>query len=147
VIVELRDRAKLLFGSDLEPEWYLFYGSQHGGFDPQTGSLARPNPARPVGHWRRAWKAIMKEAGVSKARFYDSRHTAVTDLLESPDVSEEVAKAIVGHVSRKMLERYSHQRIQAKRAAVATLSLPRRRQVNIEEAGDQGEPITPPARN
>jgi integrase len=59
---------------------------------------------------------------VSQARFYDSRHTAVTDLLENPKVSEEVAKAIVGHVSRKMLERYSHQRMEAKRAAVAALT-------------------------
>jgi integrase len=147
VIVELRDRAKLLFGSDLEPEWYLFYGSEHGGFDSKTGSIARPDPRRPVGHWRRAWTAIMKEAGVTGARFYDSRHTAVTDLLESPDVSEEVAKAIVGHVSRKMLERYSHQRIQAKREAVATLSSPRRRQVNIEEEQEREEQSTRPARN
>ena len=110
-VLELRERAVELFGTDLAPEWYLFF-STHGKLD----------PLRPVGHWRRAWKAIMKQAGVSKARFYDSRHTALRDLLQNPKVSEEVAKAIVGHVSRRMLERYSHQRMEAKRAAVAALS-------------------------
>jgi hypothetical protein len=30
-------------------------------------------------------------------------------------------KQLAGHVSKKMLERYSHIRIQAKRAAIATL--------------------------
>jgi len=146
-IVELRERARMLFGGDLEPDWYLFYGTERGGFDAATGSLARPDPSRPVGHWRRAWKAIMQEAGVSGARFYDSRHTAVTDLLESPDVSEEVAKAIVGHVSRKMLERYSHQRIEAKRKAVATLSTPKRGPVIIEKEVFDDADENPPARN
>ena len=99
-----------LFGASLAPEWHLFFWT-HGKAD----------PLRPVGHWRKAWKAITKAAGVSQARFYDSRHTAVTDLLQDPKVSEEVTKAIVGHVSRKMLERYSHQRMEAKRAAMAGL--------------------------
>jgi integrase len=112
-ILELRERAVILFGANLVPEWHLFF-STHG----------QPDPTRPVGHWRRAWKAIMKTAGVSGARFYDSRHTAVTDLLQNPNASEEVAKAIVGHVSRRMLERYSHQRMEAKRAAVDALSSP-----------------------
>ena len=110
-ILELRERSVDAFGADLAREWHLFFSS-HGKMD----------PLRPVGHWRKAWKAIMKAAGVSQARFYDSRHTAVTDLLQNPNVSEEVAKAIVGHVSRRMLERYSHQRMNAKRAAVAALA-------------------------
>jgi hypothetical protein len=40
---------------------------------------------------------------------------------KNPEVSEEVAKSIMGHASRKMLERYSHQRIEAKRAALDAL--------------------------
>jgi integrase len=110
-VVELRERSVALFGASLAPEWHLFF-STHGKAD----------PLRPVGHWRKAWKSVVKAAGVSQGRFYDSRHTAVTDLLQNPKVSEEVAKAIVGHVSRRMLERYSHQRMEAKRAAVDALA-------------------------
>jgi integrase len=106
-ILELRERAKARFGDTIENDWYLFF-SEHGDADPR----------RPVGHWRRAWKSVLKEAGVAKCRFYDSRHTVVTELLQDPTVSEETAKSIVGHVSRKMLERYSHQRMESKRSAV-----------------------------
>ena len=73
---------------------------------------------KPVKGWRTAWRSVVKEAGVARCRFYDSRHTVVTELLQDPSVSEETVKSMVGHVSRKMLERYSHQRIGPKRAAV-----------------------------
>jgi hypothetical protein len=42
-------------------------------------------------------------------------------LAENPNVSEETIRALAGHVSRKMLERYSHIRVQAKQAAIAAL--------------------------
>jgi len=144
-VLELRQRACLLFGDDLAPEWHLFYGTENGGFDESTGTYSRPDPSRPVRHWRRAWRSIMKAAGVHKARFYDSRHTAVTDLLQNPGVSEEVAKAIVGHVSRKMLERYSHQRMEAKRKAVAAIS--RTSSVETEYSASKDEQLTAPAAN
>jgi hypothetical protein len=54
--------------------------------------------------------------------FYSFRHHAITKLLENPDVSEETAKAIAGHISHRMEKRYSHIRIQQKRAAIAVLS-------------------------
>jgi integrase len=53
-------------------------------------------------------------------RFHDLRHTAITVLAES-DASEQTVMAIAGHVSRKMLEHYSHIRMDAKRRAVAAL--------------------------
>jgi integrase len=106
-ILELRERAKAKCGDTIEDEWYLFF-SDYGEIDPR----------RPVRHWRRAWRSVLKDAGVKKARFYDSRHTVVTELLQDPSVSEETAKSIVGHVSRKMLERYSHQRMAPKRSAL-----------------------------
>jgi integrase len=108
VLTELRERARAICGDVLGDDWYLFFSDQGGG-----------DPHVPVGHWRTAWKSILKEAGVSKCRFYDSRHTVVTELLQDPNVSEETAKSIVGHVSKKMLERYSHQRMGPKRNAVA----------------------------
>jgi len=53
-------------------------------------------------------------------RFHDLRHTAITVLAES-DASEQTVMAISGHVSRKMLEHYSHIRMDAKRRAVTVL--------------------------
>ena len=54
-------------------------------------------------------------------RFHDLRHQAITEMSESGKASEQTIMAIAGHVSRKMLERYSHARMEAKRAAVALL--------------------------
>jgi integrase len=46
-------------------------------------------------------------------RFHDLRHTVVTDLVEAGE-PEHVIEAITGHLSRRMLEHYSHQRLKAK---------------------------------
>lgn len=42
-------------------------------------------------------------------------------FAENPNVSEETIRALAGHVSKKMLERYSHIRISAKQVAIAGL--------------------------
>lgn len=57
-------------------------------------------------------------------RFHVLRHTAITILAES-DASEQKVMAIAGHVSRKMLEHYSHIRMEAKRRAVGALMAPK----------------------
>jgi hypothetical protein len=49
------------------------------------------------------------------------RHTFISRLAENPNVSEQTIRAIAGHVSRQMLERYSHIRSQAKQAAIQAL--------------------------
>jgi len=49
------------------------------------------------------------------------RHTFISRLAENPNVSEQTIKALAGHVSRQMLERYSHIRSQAKQAAIQAL--------------------------
>jgi integrase len=49
------------------------------------------------------------------------RHTFFSRLAENPNVSEQTIKALAGHVSRQMLERYSHIRSQAKQAAIQAL--------------------------
>ena len=54
-------------------------------------------------------------------RFHDLRHHAITELAES-QVSDQTIMAIAGHVSQKMLARYSHVRTEARRQAVAALS-------------------------
>jgi integrase len=55
----------------------------------------------------------------SRARFleHDNRHTLVTELSEA-GAGDEVIMSIAGHVSRAMLSRYSHVRMEAKRRAL-----------------------------
>ncbi|MBA3885985.1 MAG: tyrosine-type recombinase/integrase [Acidobacteria bacterium] len=47
-------------------------------------------------------------------RFHDQRHTVITELAEL-GVADHVLESISGHLSRRMLEHYSHIRIDAKR--------------------------------
>jgi Phage integrase family len=56
-------------------------------------------------------------------RFHDLRHTATTKLAEG-QASDQTIMAIAGHVSRQMLEHYSHIRLAAKRAALEGISTP-----------------------
>jgi regulator of PEP synthase PpsR (kinase-PPPase family) len=50
-------------------------------------------------------------------RWHDNRHTLVTELAES-GAGDEAIMSIAGHVSRAMLSRYSHVRMEAKRRAL-----------------------------
>jgi integrase len=74
----------------------------------------------PMGSWRKAWRLACKAAGV-RYRPHDMRHTFISRLAENPTVSEQTIKALAGHVSRQMMERYSHIRSQAKLAAIQAL--------------------------
>jgi integrase len=76
--------------------------------------------SEPVQSWQRAWRKVLKDAGL-KYRWHDLRHTFVTRLAENPNVSEETIRALAGHVSKEMLQRYSHIRVQAKREAILAL--------------------------
>ncbi len=76
--------------------------------------------SRPMGSWRKAWRLALKAAGV-RYRPHDMRHTFISRLGENPSVSEQTIKALAGHVSRQMLERYSHIRSEAKQAAIQAL--------------------------
>ena len=76
--------------------------------------------AHPIGEWKKAWKVACMAAKV-QYRWHDCRHTFITRLAENPNVSEETIRSLAGHVSRKMLERYSHIRISTKQVASATL--------------------------
>jgi integrase len=61
---------------------------------------------------------LKAKAGLKDFRFHDIRHTSITTLCES-GASEQIA----GHVSNRMLERYSHIRLAAKREAIEALSV------------------------
>jgi hypothetical protein len=53
-------------------------------------------------------------------RFHDLRHHAITELCEL-GLSDMTIMGIAGHVSKEMLEHYSHIRIKAKREALERL--------------------------
>ncbi len=142
-IQELRERSKLLFGDSLLPDWYVL---------PRTGGMANPDPTRPMGRtcWRRAWRNLTRavqcpackqlqspadkcsnekcgadihelRSALAGLRFHDLRHHAITELAES-QASDQTIRSIAGHVSEKMLEHYSHIRLDAKRSALDALS-------------------------
>jgi integrase len=76
---------------------------------------------QPIGEWKKAWHLACRDAGV-RYRWHDCRHSFISRLAENPQVSEETIKSLAGHVSKRMLERYSHIRTQAKRDAIAVLN-------------------------
>src|SRR5205814_3677331 len=86
------------------------------------GKPSPSDPTRPTTTMKTAWATLRKRAGVN-CRLHDLRHTAATKMAEA-GVSESTMLALMGHMSRAMLERYSHIRMAAKRDAVESLSLP-----------------------
>jgi integrase len=122
-LARLRTRAES-FGP-VEPGHYVF-----AAFTPRftfsgntvvNYNLTGFDPTRHLNSWRTAWRSLTKKAGLPGLRFHDLRHCAITSLAES-GASDSTIMAIAGHVSRRMLERYSHVRMEAKRAALETLA-------------------------
>ncbi len=138
-LARLRRRAELLGAS--EPAHYVFPACESNAIVPD----------KPQKTWRTAWRSLVKaaarEAGRSAAsgslaeglglraaraayrlvlaafkgfRFHDLRHQAITELAEH-GASDATLMAIAGHMSRQMLEHYSHVRMEAKRAALNAL--------------------------
>ena len=64
-------------------------------------------------------------------RLHDLRHQAITELTESK-ASDSAIMSIAGHVSRKMLARYSHIRLDAKRNALDALTMGRGKEGDSE---------------
>jgi hypothetical protein len=75
--------------------------------------------------WDTAWRALRDAAALPGLRFDDLRHTVITELAEMR-VADHVLESISGHLSRRMLEHYSHIRIDAKRQALDALDAARR---------------------
>jgi integrase len=104
----LWERAQFI--GSTAPEHYVFPTCESGKAD----------PLKPQVSWRSAWRKLTAEAGLKGFRFHDLRHQAITELAES-GVADATLMAMAGHLSRKMLEHYSHVRMDAKRKAVAAL--------------------------
>jgi hypothetical protein len=95
--------------------------------------------------WDTAWRALRDAADLSGLRFHDLRHTVITELAEM-GVADHVLESISGHLSRRMLEHYSHIRIDAKRQALDALDAARRSTAhNGEGNGDDANETEIPA--
>lgn len=103
--------------------WFV----EHFG-EPESGHhlfpWGKPVPSDPTRHatditW--GWDELRANTGV-RCRLHDLRHTFATRLAEN-GASESTMLALMGHMSRAMLERYSHIRMAAKRDAVAGVTL------------------------
>ena len=106
---ELYGRASAIGGTN--PDHCVFPACENERFDPTT----------PQKSWRSAWRSLRKASGIPALRFHDLRHHAITELAES-QASDATIMAIAGHVSRQMLEHYSHVRLDLKRKALDGLS-------------------------
>ena len=106
--------------TEAQPEHYVFpHAIQPDGNDRKLCAY-EIIPTEPMHRLKVAWESARKAAKVS-CRFDDLRHTFTSRLAES-QASDSTVMALAGHVSRAMMERYSHIRMEAKRRAVDTLS-------------------------
>jgi len=105
----------------VEPVHYVFPHEKYGLAGNDRKQCAYEIiPTEPMHRWKVAWESARKAANVA-CRFHDLRHTFISRLAES-QASDSTVMALAGHVSRAMMERYSHIRMEAKRKAVDTLS-------------------------
>jgi len=103
----------------------------------------KPRPCDPSRHatditW--GWDELRTDTGV-RCRLHDLRHTFATRLAEN-GASESTMLALMGHMSRAMLERYSHIRMAAKREAVSGVTL--RQKVENSEVVPVKVPVVEP---
>ena len=94
------------------PEHYVF---------PFRRKVNSYDPTRRCTTFRASWEEMLAFAGIGHLRQYDLRHTAITRLCENPENSEDTVEAIAGHITHAMKKRYSHVRVEARRAALAGL--------------------------
>ncbi|MGC0775955.1 MAG: tyrosine-type recombinase/integrase [Candidatus Acidiferrum sp.] len=140
-VLHLREKARKLFGDNLEGHWHVF---------PYAEGYSKPDPTKPMTGWRSAWRSLTRaipcpacgllqqpaqecandeckadirslKSPLHGLRFHDLRHHAITELAKS-QASERTVMAIAGHLAAKMLDHYSHMRMQAKRQALDALS-------------------------
>lgn len=132
----LRKRAEMLGGG--VPEHFVFPACENSNFDFEHHQKTFRTA------WRSLVKAAAKRAGNDAAeealksgadpdtarwgavkpyqgfRFHDLRHQSITEMAEA-GIPEAAMQSIAGHLSKKMLDHYSHVRMAAKRQAVEAL--------------------------
>jgi integrase len=74
-------------------------------------------PDQSVNSFKSSWETAKKMAGV-ECRWHDLRHSAASRIAAG-GATDQTLQALLGWMSPKMIERYSHVRAEAKRRAVA----------------------------
>jgi hypothetical protein len=118
----------------IRPEWYVFPGRDG---KPTTGQKRPFNPSKPITSLKTAWANVKKRVGV-KGRWHDARHTLITELSES-GAGDQTIMDIAGHVSRQMLSRYSHIRMEAKRRALQAVVVEPENKATLPTATAEGQ--------
>jgi integrase len=126
-LTRILERASFLGATDLKHYAFPAFTFRHTKERANSGTsydATKPyDSTKPMKSWRSAWRKLTRRAGLGGLRFHDLRHHCITRLAEA-GVAEQTLMAIAGHVSREMLEHYSHIRMQAKRDAVSMLERP-----------------------
>jgi integrase len=124
---------------EARPDSYVFPKHRLAFVGPNRDPILRDlDLSQPIGAWKKAWRLACETAGV-KYRWHDQRHSFISRIAENPQVSEETIRALAGHVSKQMLQRYSHIRSEAKRAAIEGLERDHlSREVTATENGEDG---------
>jgi integrase len=107
---------------DAQPEHFVFPSERYGLEGDKGRTLGRVvpydiDPKKPIGSWKVSWTKARELAKVS-CRWHDMRHKFVSKMAEGL-ASDATIMALAGHLSRRMMERYSHVRGEAKRQAIA----------------------------
>ncbi|MEO8659358.1 MAG: tyrosine-type recombinase/integrase [Bryobacteraceae bacterium] len=102
----------------IRPEWYVFPGRAGR---PRSGDARPLDPTKPLGDVSTAWDALRARTGFA-CRLHDLRHTAAGKMAEA-GVPEATVLAIMGRMSRSMMERYSRIGMAANRDAIKNVQL------------------------
>jgi integrase len=129
-----------------QPAHFVFCSERYGATpDEITGLLSHKtvpyaiDPTKAIGPWKASWNAARKLAGVD-CRAHDLRHSFISRLAES-QASDATIMSLAGHLSRKMMERYSHTRNEAKLRAISVLD-----RIPLDVSGSQkGGTVAPHA--
>jgi integrase len=78
-------------------------------------------PNQPVRSFATAWRAAKKAAGI-ECRWHDLRHSAASRMAAG-GATDQTLQALLGWMSPRMIERYSHVRAEAKRKAVSVFDV------------------------
>lgn len=129
------ERAKRL--GSTEPHHHVFPFRIH---------RSKHDPERYQTTFKTAWKKATAAALLGNLKMYDLRRTAITNMLENPEISDETIEEIAGHVPGSVTKKkYSYIRQEARRRAVDALAShkpPAKKPAKSEKS--TGSPEIPP---